>query len=113
MTIEQIAELCHEANRVYQRLVPVEGIPVAPSWADFPDNQKAGVIYGVKEARGGATPEQLHESWCDFKANDGWTYGEVKDEIAKTHPSLVPYAQIPNEQKVKDSLFAAIANAVN
>jgi len=54
----------------------------------------------------------LHESWCDFKRADGWVFGEVKDAGAKTHPCLVPYAELPEEQKIKDHLFSAIVTAL-
>ncbi len=42
----------------------------------------------------------------------GWRYGLKKDPAAKTHPCLVPYWQLPAEQRRKDGLFAAIVAAL-
>lgn len=105
---EQIAHICHEANRGYQAAHPTEGIPVAPSWDEFPPDQQKGVIEGVRLAREGATAEELHRSWCEGKYADGWTYGPVKNPVVGTHPCLVPYEDLPDEQRVKDRLFSAI-----
>lgn len=112
MTAEQIARVCHEANRGYQAAVPTEGIPVAPAWDEFPEDQRRGVISGVELALGGATPEGLHQNWCAEKRAEGWAYGEAKDAEAKTHPCLVDYSDLPPEQRLKDSIFLAIVTAL-
>jgi hypothetical protein len=43
---------------------------------------------------------------------DGWTYGPVKDAAARTHPLLVPFAQMPAEAQAKDRLFIAVVRAL-
>ena len=45
------------------------------------------------------------------KSKDGWTYGTVKDAEAKTHPCLLPYSELPQEQKIKDQLFISVVMA--
>lgn len=112
MDTVSIARVCHEANRGYQAAAPTEGIPVAPPWDEFPLDQQLGVIEGVRLALTGATPAHLHTAWCDAKVRDGWAYGSVKDAEAKTHPCLVPYDDLPDEQRVKDDLFLAIVEAL-
>ncbi len=108
--VTMIARICHEANRVIQ---DAHNDPaVSPHWEDAPSWQKLSALDGVQAALDGATPEQLHESWCDFKANDGWVYGDVKDADAKTHPCLVPYAELPQDQRLKDHVFKAIVTAL-
>lgn len=109
-TEEQIAEVCHEANRALQ-LVNGE-LDVSPAWDDAPEWQRESAAEGVAKALAGETPEQLHESWCQHKLADGWRYGETKDPDAKTHPCLVPYASLPEGQRVKDAVFAAIVRAM-
>lgn len=107
--IEEIARLCHEVNRAYcEATGDMSQVP----WEQAPDWQRHSAIMGVKYALGGATPEQLHESWCKLKLDEGWTYGEVKDAINKTHPCLVPYAKLPESQQVKDHLFGAVVRAM-
>lgn len=106
----EIAQVCHEANRALQAL---HGDPApSPAWGDAPDWQRDSAVEGVEHALNGASPEELHESWCDVKRRDGWVYGPVKDADAKTHPCLVAYDLLPVEQKVKDHLFAGIVSAL-
>lgn len=107
VTIDEIvARACHEVNRSYCDLI---GDYSQVAWADAPQWQRDSAINGVALAAKGATPEELHESWSDQKRADGWAWGPVKDAEAKTHPCLVPYAELPAEQKVKDLLFHDVA----
>lgn len=108
--IEGIARVCHDANRAWQI---ASGDPaVSPAWDEAPDWQRASALDGVHKALDGASGEELHQDWCDFKTGDGWVYGPLKDEAAKTHPCLVPYSELPVEQRRKDDLFAAIVAAL-
>lgn len=43
-----------------------------------------------------------HEVWSQGRIRDGWTYGEKRDDAAKTHPCLVPYDQLPESEKEYD-----------
>lgn len=51
------------------------------------------------------TSEDSHNEWMKFKADDGWTYGEVKDGSTKQHPCMVPYSELSPENKYKDYAF--------
>jgi hypothetical protein len=53
----------------------------------------------------------MHQNWSDFKLKEGWVYGSQKDPVAKTHPCLVPYDQLPPTQRVKDTIFSAIVRS--
>lgn len=106
-----VASVCHEANRALQVVLGEDN--VSPHWGDAPAWQRHSAVEGVDKARRGATPEQLHESWCEFKRDDGWVYGPVKDGEAKTHPCLVPYDELPADQRLKDDLFAAVVAALS
>lgn len=108
MTIDPaaIAQVTHEANRAWQILT---GDPaVSPHWDDAPDWQRDSAVEGVVNALQGRSPEESHVGWCDYKVRDGWVYGPVKDPELKTHPCLVPYAELPADQRIKDELFLAI-----
>ncbi len=110
-TPTEIARVCHEANRALQQ---VQGDPApSPGWDDAPAWQRDSAVEGVEVALRGASAEELHESWCATKRADGWTYGAVKDADAKTHPCLVPYDQLPDEQRLKDQLFANVVSALS
>lgn len=107
--VDLIAEVCHEANRVLQaHLGEVVNFP----WAQTSESVRESERIGVAAAIGGATPEQLHESWCETKRAEGWVHGPVKDFAAKTHPQLVPYSELSPQQQAKDALFQAIVRAL-
>ena len=106
-----IARVCHEANRALQ-LVAGDPAP-SPEWDHAPEWQRESAVACVREAQAGATPEQLHESWCTFRAKVGWVYGETKDSDAKTHPCLVAYADLPLDQRQKDSVFHSLVAALS
>lgn len=110
MHVEDIAKVCHEANKAYCETI---GDNSQLSWDDAAEWQRDSAIKGVefKLANPEATASAQHESWMDQKIADGWFYGEVKDAEKKTHPCLVEYDQLPEEQRVKDKLFAAIVLA--
>ncbi len=43
-----------------------------------------------------------HKRWMAFMRTEGYVYGKVKDDIAKTHPSLVPTKELSEEEFEKD-----------
>ena len=46
--------------------------------------------------------ENVHEVWAQTRMAQGWTYGPVRDDAQKKHPCLVPYAELPEDEKVYD-----------
>lgn len=106
--VERIAQICHQANREFQILFPVEGIPVSKLWDELSDVDKQLAYDGVIGAMNGDTPMMSHITWMDNKAADGWTYGPVKDEDRKEHPCMVPYSELSQRDRDKDALFVSI-----
>jgi hypothetical protein len=104
--VERIARLVHEVNRAWQG----EHGDEAPSvpWDCESEHIRQTTIAGVRRARTGVTPEQHHGAWCEAKRTAGWVWGPTKDPVAKTHPCLVGYAQLPEYQQAKDRVFLAI-----
>lgn len=43
-----------------------------------------------------------HDVWARGRFDDGWTYGETRDDAAKKHPCLVPYDQLSEIEKDYD-----------
>lgn len=109
-SVRDIASICHEANRRLQRTL---GEVPNRSWESIGTELQASAKAGVIAAQNGATPEQLHESWIAERTTNGWVYGDVKDFDKKTHPCLVPYADLPEDQRAKDALFSAIVKALS
>jgi hypothetical protein len=109
-TAEEIARVVHEAARALQA---VQGDPVpAPPWAEARPQMRATAVESVRRVMDGADPEANHAQWCEQMTRDGWTWGVLKDPLARTHPCLVPYADLPGHQRDKDELFVAIVRAL-
>ena len=107
MTIEQIAQICHEANRT---LCVATGDNSQPSWAEAPDWQRESALNGVSFhlANPDASASHSHEEWLREKLATGWKYGPVKNPEAKEHPCIVPFEELPEDQQAKDYLFQSI-----
>lgn len=46
--------------------------------------------------------ENAHDVWARERLAQGWTYGPRRRDDRKEHPCLVPYDQLPEEEKVYD-----------
>ena len=46
--------------------------------------------------------KNVHEVWAEARIRQGWTYGEQRNDELKTHPCLVPYEDLPEEEKEYD-----------
>jgi hypothetical protein len=46
--------------------------------------------------------EAEHNGWMAQRAQTGWSWAATRDDAAKRHPSMVPYAQLPEREKEKD-----------
>ena len=46
--------------------------------------------------------KNVHEIWAETRIKQGWKYGEERNDNLKTHPCLVPYEDLPDEEKVYD-----------
>lgn len=111
---EQIAQVCHEANRAYcATLGDTAHLPwnLAPRW------QKESAVNGVQlhlaalKAGRRLGPEVSHEKWLEEKRAQGWAYGPTKDPEKKLHPCFVPYRELPMTDRMKDYIFGAIVQA--
>ncbi len=105
------ARAAHEANRAW---CLSQGDTSQPSWDDAPPWQRDSAISGVLAilADPMTTPEQSHKGWLAMKEAAGWKWGPVKDPEAKVHPCFVPYDQLPEAQRAKDSIFGAVVRAI-
>ena len=48
----------------------------------------------------------VHENWSSARLSEGWVWGETRDDRKKTTPCLVPYSELPEEEKEYDRITA-------
>lgn len=108
----EVAKVCHEANRA---ICEAAGDHSQKPWADAEVWQRDSALTGVMFARNNpdAHAAAQHDAWMADKIAAGWVHGEVKDAEAKTHPCIVPYDELPFDQRVKDHVFRAIVSALS
>lgn len=46
--------------------------------------------------------EQVHEIWAKGRVEQGWRYGEKRDDAKLETPCLVPYSELPESEKAYD-----------
>ena len=46
--------------------------------------------------------KNVHEVWAETRISQGWIYGEQRDDEKNTHPCLVPYEELSEEEKEYD-----------
>lgn len=111
MTIENIAKICHQANKAY---CSTHGDDSHLEWEDSPGWVKDSAVNGLYflYENPNQTPESMHENWKRVKLEDGWIYGEVKDAELKTHPCIVNYEDLPQFQRIKDEIYLALARTL-
>jgi ryanodine receptor 2 len=67
--------------------------PIDTSSVDIPANLQDLVEQLAKH---------VHASWAKKRIEDGWQWGQERDDKKKLHPDLVPYDELPEEEKQYD-----------
>jgi hypothetical protein len=46
--------------------------------------------------------ENTHDVWARRRIAEGWTHGAERDDAAKKHPDIVPYAELSESEREYD-----------
>jgi len=107
---DDIAKVAYEVDRAYRSALGEKDIP---EWDKAPSEMKKKMMEGVAFRKGNQTPpNEIHNNWILFMTDKGWKYGETYNEEEKTHPNMIPFSDLPEEQKAKDHIFGAIVNSL-
>lgn len=49
-----------------------------------------------------AMAKNVHEVWAATRIAQGWSYGPERDDKKRHHPCLIPYEELPEEEKTYD-----------
>lgn len=109
--VETAAQIAHEVNRGYCASL---GDFSHKPWDQIDEDLQRSALEGADHvlAEKITSPEKSHEGWSETKIRQGWKYGPAKDPKKKEHPCLVPFDELPPEQKLKDTLFISAVNSV-
>ena len=110
-SITKIAQVMHEAVRAWQR---ANGQAPAPPWARAPAWMKTSSREAVRWRLDNpeASASEHHDQWVKEKTATGWKHGKTKSAWHKTHPLMVSYEELPEVERRKDALVAAVIDAL-
>jgi len=126
--LEDLAEAAHEIYREGLKARGEETYASTVPYSDLPENLKeqnrqnvrdiplklASENYIMIPARSNEPPfdfpgkaletltEREHERWMKAKLADGWSYAPETDEDLKLSQALLPWDELPEEEKKKD-----------
>ncbi len=49
-----------------------------------------------------AMAKNVHEVWAETRIAQGWSYGPERNDQLKHHPCLIPYEELPEEEREYD-----------
>ncbi|KKN49378.1 hypothetical protein LCGC14_0643540 [marine sediment metagenome] len=106
---ERRAEFVYEAARL---AAVAADAPIVPgTWEEREQPFRKQFLAVIERQCGeqrSRSPEELHGSWMQSYFAMGWTYGSEYSPKHKTHPDLVPYAELGQLERDKDSVFVAL-----
>jgi len=106
---ERRAEFVYNAARLAANTANAPIIPAL--WDDREQDFKDQFIKVIDRQCGdqrSSSPEELHGSWMQAYFLMGWVFGEKYDRENRTHPDLLPYAQLGQLERDKDAVFVAL-----
>lgn len=78
----------------------------------FDQEQKNRRIVALKKCAAESTSDaDRHVSWMKMHEEMGWVFGEKFDPVAKTHPNILPWGQLPESTRSKAKIFDIVAKA--
>lgn len=106
---ERRAAFVYEGARLQALAV---GAPVVPEpWSEREEPFRAqfrDVIQMMCGPDRKSSPEELHDDWVRAYEAMGWSYGPERDPDQKTHPDMVPFAELEPRERDKDAVFVAL-----
>jgi len=96
---EDLARICHEAHVALR--IGLNDSATDVHFDALPQERKDLVTGEVRLIREGKSPAEVHQAWVDWMRERGWTLAPARNTLIRTHPNLIPYAQLPPGEKAK------------
>ena len=88
------------------------GAPIIPAvWQEREEAFRLQFLKVIERQCGdqrSSSPEELHGSWMQAYFTMGWVFAAEYNRELKTHPDLVPYADLGQLEQDKDTVFIAL-----
>ncbi len=84
----QVADIPSKLRLLGYELAPNDGLPASEIRYDDATLEKLSI--------------REHARWMSDRMQNGWTFGEKRDDARKLHPLLVPWEQLSEPEKDKD-----------
>jgi hypothetical protein len=99
---DELSDEAQQANRNFAAGIPDKLAAVGRIVVPMPlvELDRVDGAFDAREVE--RLAELEHERWVSDKERAGFTYGPERDDSARMHPSLVPYAELPESEKDKD-----------
>jgi hypothetical protein len=106
---ERRAEFVYNAARLAAQAA---GAPIVPvQWSEREEPFRKQFLPVIEQQCGPErkmSPEELHQDWVAAYLAMGWVWGLEYDRELKTHPDMVPYDELGQLERDKDSVFVAL-----
>lgn len=108
LSAEEIARIVHEQNRAYQYILQ-DTNPSQP-WDSEEEWIRDSLIHAVELIQAGLDEAEIQQVWVDSRFAMGWELGDDKnyESIPPTHPNLVPFSKLPEDEKRKARATVAL-----
>ncbi len=97
---EELPESLKESNRAQAEHIRVKLETIGCDIAMSTDWDAPLFEFSPKEIE--LLAEMEHKRWVEEKLHKGWKYRPTRDDKAKTHPCLVPWNELPDDERGKD-----------
>jgi hypothetical protein len=101
----ELVQITHQAIRLLQRR---HARVVWPAWCEAGEDTQRwtwdAVEFGLRDPRLGAR----HEQWCSALRREGWSYAALEDGEQRTHPALVPFHELPEFERARDTIVISL-----
>lgn len=111
LDLDAIACIVHETLRAYSAEL---GEGIGEPWEQTPRWERYSTLSAVSAILRGevTTPEQSHARWCEHRTAEGWQIGPHIDGVARLHPHLRPWSELPAAIRRRDVVFYALVEAL-
>lgn len=108
MQIQDCASICYAACRV----ASIAAGSKVPVWGRARAEEKAWMRFRIQCILKipDIVPSMCHDFWCEHMVAAGWKLGDL-DYVKKTHPHLVDFNKLPDDERFKCQLMTDVALA--